>query len=122
MTVGELKKALKLYDDDTDHLEVLLAVDLPSRGPQATVKIRGGKFGFDWDRDFILKTERPVVPKDDKQGLFEAGYDLLMWLATKPVKKLLYEVKTAQKLVSKYGRPDYMKFAYMFHDVPRETT
>lgn len=114
MKVFELLQAINSSDhEDTDEVKILLS--LPSIGPRATTGIKYAKFGFDWDIGLLLTPEVRLVPKTDKQDIFEAALDLLMFIATKPRKKESYETRTAARILTKYGRADFQKFAHLYH-------
>lgn len=102
MTIGELKQILATNDhSDNEFVTVLLA--LPSVGPRAYTKVKDANFGFDWEKGLQFSTEARLVPKNEKQDVFEAAFDLLAWIATKPVKKSTYETRTAKFILEKYG-------------------
>jgi hypothetical protein len=114
MKVFELLQTINADDyEDTDEVKILL--DLPAIGPRATTSIKFAAFGFDWETGLLLTPERKLVPKTDKQDIFEAAFELLMFIATKPRKKESYETKIAANILIKYGRPDYQKFAHLYH-------
>ena len=114
MTVKELREILNRYHgyhsgrSDDEPVSVILA--LPSIGPRANTKVKSASFGFDWDRGLQFGTEARLVPKNEKQDVFEAAFELLAWIATKPVKKETYEIRTARKILERYGC-DEEKFA-----------
>ena len=116
MKVGELRRILNYHDNmDNEEISVLLA--LPSIGPRAHTKVTDASFGHDWDRGLQFRTEARLVPKNDKQDVFEAAYELLAWLATKPVKRQSYEQRTAERILRKYGCDDEKLTIYrrVFH-------
>jgi hypothetical protein len=103
MTVGELKAILSRVDERRDSEPVSVLLALPSIGPRAHSHVKHAAMGHDWDRGLLLTAETSLVPKNDKQSIFESAYEFLLWLATKPVKKESYEVRTAKRIVGKYG-------------------
>lgn len=119
LTVGELKDMLSSYDDTRDNEAVSVLLELPSMGPRANTKVKHASFGFDWDKGLQFTTEARLVPKNDKQDIYEAAYDLLFWLATKPQKKETYEVRTAKRILIEYGttQEELDKLSHLFHEV-----
>lgn len=119
LTVGELRQILNRHDDIRDDEEISVLLALPSIGPRAHTKIKHASFGSDWDKGLQFTTETRLVPKTEKQDIYEAAYDLLFWLATKPQKKETYEVRTAKRILLKYGRTqeDLDKLRPLFHEV-----
>lgn len=103
MTIKELKEIMKYIDERHDGELVSVLLDLPSIGPRAYSKIIDGSIGFDWDKGLQFKTEHKLVPKNEKQSIYELAFDLLCWIATKPVKKESYEIRTAKRILLKYG-------------------
>ena len=117
MKVKELRDLLNQHGDSIDDLDVLISVALPSIGPAATDMVTRARIGFDWDKDLILSTETPLVPKQENQSVFESAYDLLMWLATDPVRNDSYEARAARRIVMKYGKTqeDLDRLQRIFH-------
>ena len=117
MKVKDLKRILEHHGSHIDEREVLIRLTLPSMGPVASETVESAHVGFDWDRDLILEPSRPLVPKEEKQSIFESGYDLLMWLATKPMARESYEVRTAKGILKRHGKTeeDFKKFRHLFH-------
>lgn len=104
MTIKQFKERIGMICDeryDDRHVGIRLA--LPSVGPLAISKITRAWVGYDWDRDLILETSQKLVPKTDKQDVFEAAFDLLAYIATKEVKKDSYEIRTAKMILARYG-------------------
>ena len=110
-----VKKASLTSRDDDEEVTVLL--DLPSIGPRACTKVTYASFGIDWNRGLQFKTETNIVPKDDKQSVFEAAFELLAYLATKPSKRQGYEQRTAVKILEKYGctKKDFDTYKKVYH-------
>lgn len=110
MTVKELRDVLnddfKRNEGRNDAEEISVILALPSMGPRAHSKVKWAGFGFDWDRGLQFETEARLVPKSEKQDIWEAGYELLSYIATKPAKKQSYEIRTAERIFRKYGRDD----------------
>lgn len=114
MKVFELLQTINSSDyEDTCDVKILLS--LPSLGPRATTDIKFANFGFEWDVGLLLTPEVRLVPKTDKQDIFEAAFELLMYIATKPRKKESYETRVAARILTKYGRADFQKFAHLYH-------
>jgi hypothetical protein len=117
MKVKDLKALLASTSDEDGELEVIVRLALPSMGSVAADKVTAAHFGFDWDRDLILDTESPLVPKSENQAIFENAYDLLMWLATNPAKHESYEIRRAKQILSSYGKTqeDFERLRHLFH-------
>lgn len=107
MTIKKLRDLLKKNHEyhqgrqDDEPVSVLLA--LPSVGPRANSRVKSASFGIDWDRGLQFITEDRLVLKTDKQDVFEQAFDLIAWIATKPVKKESYELRTARKILKQNG-------------------
>jgi len=117
--VKELKAMLKDEDTRYDEEEVSVLLDLPSWGPRAFSKVKHASFGFDWDKGLQFKTEHNLVPKNEKQSIFEAAHELLMFIATKPTKKHGYEQRTAIHILKRSGLTDEKLASYqsLFHRI-----
>lgn len=117
LTVGKLKDILSTCENDDLEAKVLLA--LPSIGAQAFTRVTGAGFGFDWDKGLLLATEQRLVPKEEKQDIFEWAYDLLMFLATEGLtkKRKRYENRQAERILGMYGvsHDDLKKYVRLFH-------
>lgn len=117
ITVGWLKKYLE--HSRSDDLEVKVVLSLPSIGPKATTNVQSAVYGFDWDKGLLLRTEEQLVPKSEKQSIYESANDLLMMLATEWYirKKDNYETRTAKKILLKYGYTEekLRKYVHLFH-------
>lgn len=117
MTVGHLLKVLSHTQRDEHEVKVILA--LPSIGPRASSDIVSAGFGFDWDKGLLLTPRERLVPKTDKQDIFEAANDLLMFIATEGLtkKRNTYEHRTAQRILLRYGYTEEQlkKYVKLFH-------
>jgi len=102
-----------------DDREVLIELALPSMGPKASCRVKYAGFGIDWDRDFLITAEKPLVPKTDLQKLWEDARDLIMYLATKPVKRPSYEIREARRMLDHYNI-EYKAYAHLFHKEVRD--
>lgn len=116
ITVGKLRDILRRHPE-RDHEELSVLIALPSVGPRACVKVTDAMFGFDWDRGLQFRTEERLVPKNDKQDVFESAFELIAYLATKPVKRKSYEQDKAERILRKYGCDDEKLAMYrrVFH-------
>jgi hypothetical protein len=123
MKVKELKAILKDEDTRYDDEEVSVLLDLPSFGPRAFSKVKHASFGMDWDKGLQFKTEHNLVPKNDKQAIYEQARDLLFYIATKPTKKHGYEQRTAIYILKKNGLTDDKLASYqsIFHNIKAPT-
>lgn len=121
MKLKELIDVLNNYDSHTAQyrdLEVVVAIHSPSVGPSASVDVTGCHVGIDWDNGkLFLTTKDPIVKKTNKETAFDTAHELLMYLATKPVKKKSYEVDMAQKCLKEagYTDEDFEKYRKFFH-------
>lgn len=113
VTGRQLLEILKRHDDGRssmfhneldDPISVILS--LTSIGPRAHSKITHASFGFDWDRGLQFTPDHRLVPKNEKQDVYEAASELLCYLGTKPVKKQTYEQREALRILKKYGYTD----------------
>ncbi len=110
VTGRDLLEILKRHDDERSPMfhnelddDISVILSLPSIGPRANSKVIHASFGFDWDRGLQFTTEAKLVPKNDKQSIYESAYELICYLATKPVKKQSYEQRTALHILERYG-------------------
>lgn len=75
--------------------------------------------GFDWDKGLLLRTKDKLVEKTEKQEIFEIGYNLLMYLATKSFlsKNESYEEKEAKRILISLGisEDQIKKYVHLFH-------
>lgn len=111
MKVLELIKAIERHPDG----EVTIRLTKPSMGPIAQAQVKDAFVGIDWEHGkVIIQPAIPLVPKSDNEQIFDWARDLIMWLATKPVKKESYEVRAARKIAAKMY-PDFMKYQNIFH-------
>jgi hypothetical protein len=111
MKASELIEILKRHPDD----EIVLLLDSPSIGPRASIPIASACSGFDWEKgQLLLSPETSVVKKTDSESIFDMARDLIMWLATKPVKKASYEVDMARRILNR-KKVDFMKYQNLFH-------
>lgn len=117
MNVQDLKSILEYNYEKRKQLEVLVKIAEPSVGPSATSPVSVAYFGIDWDRDLLIVPTEQLSRKTEHQSVFESALDLLMYIATKPVKNESYEVRTAKRILSKYGRTDeYLeKYRHIYH-------
>lgn len=113
MTVKELKDFLA-HDDWFDERKCVVRLAKPSMGSIASVEVESVWHGFDWDRALIIETKIPIVEKHENQSVFESAYDLLMFIATKSVKKESYEIRTAREILDRY-KVNYKEFANLYH-------
>lgn len=117
MKVKELKSLLRDEDTRYDEEEVSVLLDLPSFGPRAFSKVKYASFGFDWDKGLQFTCEHNLVPKNNKQEIYEQARDLLFYMATKPTKKHGYEQREAIRILKKNGLTDEKLASYqsIFH-------
>lgn len=121
MKVKELKNILREEDPRYDEEDVKVVLDLPSFGPRATTKVKYASFGFDWDKGLLITAEASLVPKNNKQEIYEQAKDLLFYIATKPTKKHGYEQREAIRILKKNGLTDEKLASYqsIFHPVSK---
>jgi hypothetical protein len=119
MKVRELKEILNRYNDTDSFLDndVVVKLDVPSYGSSITSKVKSIRRGFDWDRDLIIYTEDSVVVKSENEELFDRSRDLILFLATKPLKKDTYEIRRAKDLVKLMNISDeeFLKIRKLLH-------
>jgi hypothetical protein len=116
MIVKHLKDFLN-GEDRFDERQVLVRLTKPSMGPVSSDVIQSAWFGFDWDRDLILEPTQPLVVKSEKESAFDIAYDLLFYIATKPLKTETYEVRQAKRILKSIGKTDedFNKLRHLFH-------
>lgn len=118
MKVSELKYLLN-RDDRHDDKEIKVVMHSPSMGGYDYEEAKHIWFGFDWDKGLMIKTETPIVRKENKQTIYEAATDLLMMLATEfyVLKNTKYENRKARDILLKFGykEEDLRKFVKLFH-------
>jgi hypothetical protein len=82
--------------------EVVIRIDKHSIGPSATVPVRCVAHGFDWDNGkVIIHPETPLVPKSNKEKLFDEAYNFIFQCA---LGRNIHVAKEAKRLLIKaYG-------------------
>jgi hypothetical protein len=82
MNTDELKEALNRQHLSDDPNKVVINVSKPSIGPIATCEVSSASYGFDWERGlFILSPAQPLVPKSEKEELWDLAYDFIYSLS-----------------------------------------
>jgi len=123
MKVKELYDSLKrriegipdCYKEQELNKEVVVEIAKPSVGPRASVKAKYAGFGMDWEANrFAITPEVALTLKSEKEEIWDMAKDLIMWIATKPVKKDSYEIRTAKRILDKNGT-EYMKYQKILH-------
>lgn len=118
MKVSELKRLLN-RDNRHDDQSIKVVMHNPSVGGHDYEEAKHIWLGFDWDKGLMIKTETPIVRKENKQSIYEAATDLLMMLATEFYikKKPKYENRRARDILLKFGykEEDLIKFVKIFH-------
>jgi hypothetical protein len=65
-----------------DPAEVVINIAKPSIGPTATCKVTSAYYGFDWENGlFILSPAQPLVPKTEKEELWDAASGFIFSLS-----------------------------------------
>jgi hypothetical protein len=75
-----LKEHIERHPDKAE-LNILVELNYPSLGEISSSKVINARLGFDWDRDFILSTEEPLVIKTNNEKLYDNTFDLIYMLA-----------------------------------------
>lgn len=123
MTVIELAETMAGYMNRRPEIaenRVVILLAKPSMGSHASIGIESAMPGMDWDSgSFMLKPNKAVVMKTEGEEAFDMAIDLLTWLASKPVKRETYEVRTAKRIMKRLGRTDedFEKWRKFFHRV-----
>lgn len=117
MKVSEL---LALLSENNKHHddEIVIKINKPSVGPSACEPVISAHFGIDWDaRKLILRTNKPLVVKSENEEIYDMSRDLMLYLATKPMKRRSYEVEKARSILKRNGmtEEDFMKYQKLFH-------
>ncbi len=120
MKVSELLALLSGTNVNNRHHddEIVIKITKPSVGPSACEPIVSAHFGIDWDaRKVILRTDRPLVVKSENEEIYDMSRDLMLYLATKPMKRKSYEVEKAQSILKRTGmtEKDFIKYRRLFH-------
>jgi hypothetical protein len=105
-------------DYSKSEIEVIIPLSSPSIGPCSSTHIKDITKGIDWNSGKILiHTEDRIVKKTKEEDIFDAARDLLMYLATKPMKRSSYEVEQSQKILKRIGYVDqeFEKYRKFFH-------
>lgn len=116
MKLSNLIGALQAVQERSrDDLDVVIPISSPGVGGRPNVGISFLAEGADWDSGklFLLPAKKLVV-KTDKEAAFDAAVEFLMWLATKPTKRLTYEITTARNILDGAGI-EYMKHQKFLH-------
>lgn len=99
------------YDDD----DVVIAIAKSGMGAHPCVNVKGVHSGFDWDHGkFMIFAEEPLVVKTDKEQMYDMAWELMLYIATKPVKRETYEITAARRMFERLGY-DYMQYQHLFH-------
>lgn len=83
MNTEDLKRVLNSPSQvNEDPSQVVINVNKPSVGPTATCKVDSASYGFDWERGlFILNPTKPLVPKTEKEELWDLAYNFIYSLS-----------------------------------------
>lgn len=118
MKVKELRELLNNLDSYHDEDQISIPLSIPSIGATAKVDVVNFSVGFDWDNKHIfLSPKEDLVVKSENQELWDRARDLLMYLATKPIKKHAHEVASAKRIMTKFGitEEQLQKYASIYH-------
>jgi hypothetical protein len=112
----KVKELLPLLTHEEDDIVVILGS--PSIGPRAMTDVTDAHHGFDWERGkLILKTKETVTVKTKEESVYYEAHELMMYLATKPVKRESYEILSARRILKRcgYTDADFEKYRKFFH-------
>ncbi len=118
ITVRFLKEYLdRISDKARMDLPVKVILSIPSVGPRAFSLVTHVNFGYDWDKGLLLTTKESLVPRSEDQLAYQMAHELLLFIATKPVKKESYEIRRAKQILFRLGKDqDYLdKVSHIFH-------
>ena len=120
MTIKELYRILETHIKTKpkyclESIKVRIPIAKHSIGPKASVEVTNAWCGFDWNSDsFFVAPEKDLTPKSENEEIWDDARELLMFIATKPVKKVTYEVRQARRIFERLNI-DYMQYQSIFH-------
>lgn len=122
MKIKDLKRIIQNTGkaDYYDDCEVVIPISKPSIGGSSFVETTSAGRGIDWNNGkFFIRTKERLVQKSKEEDLRDMSRDLLMYLATKPMKRRSYESEQACKILLRagYTQEQLNKYQHLFHKV-----
>lgn len=94
------------WRDEVGDYDLMVAIAKPSVGQRAMDKVTDIQIGLDWEaQKVILRTEKNLVPKSQKENVWDMALDLIYWLAYEKGngRSQTYESRQARRILETAG-------------------